>query len=110
MNDVLLNKDEAMEAARKELADLDEMRLSKMKIEPASRDYKCNRCSNGVAQGSEVIWVRTKHDEIGVAMGGSEWKSTPWHRPCWDEWEAVLDQRRVELEKILGEDHHEFDA
>jgi hypothetical protein len=101
-------------AARKEHGELDGLKPSSIVVRPASVEHYCSQCSALFGEGREVLWIRTNDDEVITVMPGvtieRTWKSTPWHRSCWDLFEAAIDARRVELEKILGEEHHELDS
>jgi len=95
----------------KELSELEDMKPVRIKFSLATKDYKCHHCSIVIGIGREVMWIRTKGDDkfvFGQMLSGSTWKSKPWHRGCWDQWEFAIDQSRMRLERILGEDHHEF--
>jgi len=100
-----------LDKVRKEIAELDDMKAIKLAVTLATKDYKCKHCSIAIGIGCEIMWIRTRGDgkfEPGTFMSGSSWKSKPWHRGCWDQWEFAIDQSRMRLERILGEDHHEF--
>lgn len=101
-------------AARKELGELEGLKASSIVVKSASAEHHCSQCSTIFGEGREVLWIRTRDDEkvkiiVGVTLELT-WKARPWHRSCWDYFEASVDARRVELEKILGDDHHELDA
>ena len=103
-----------LKRARKELGELDGLRPVRITAAVATSEHTCNQCTIPFGEGREVLWIRIKDDDAGTVIGGvtlsSTWKAKPWHRRCWDEFEAAIDKRRVELERILGEDHHELDA
>lgn len=111
MSSDVLNLPISLDKVREELAELDDLKAVRIAFAEAARDYRCHHCSVTIGIGCEVTWIRTKGDNKFVPdsmVVGSSWKSRPWHRLCWDQWEFAVDQDRIRLEGILGEDNHEF--
>lgn len=100
-----------LDSVRQELADLNGLKPTKITVSTTSKDYRCSHCVTAIGVGREVLWIRTVEDDQFVPdmfISGSSWKAKPWHRLCWDRWEYAVDQHRMRLERLLGEDHHEL--
>jgi len=104
---------DTVDSARKELGELEGLKPSRIAIKFCATDIHCHHCSVNFRYGFEVLWVRTRDDEKAEVIAGvpelTTWKARPWHRWCWDAFEAAVDARRVELETILGVEHHELE-
>ena len=87
----------------RELQELDGLKPSSLKAAVAERDYQCHGCRTKIAQGSEVLWIRFRDDEVESAAGrASTWRHKPYHRRCYDEVEHDTDVRRQQIERELG--------